>query len=183
MLRVCKVCGEFKEPENFEEYSPGKRRSTCKECRNKYKRERRNPEKEKKRWQEYYQAHKEQVIARTKIWANTHKKERRKAVQDMRERRRIEVQEYKREVGCFLCGENDPPALDFHHLDDSQKENNIAELIMSREKLERELEKCIVLCSNCHRKVHFYGYEKFPKLLQLMRENELVKEIENTFDE
>lgn len=183
MLRVCKVCGELKQPEEFEEYSPGKRRSTCRACRNKAWRDRRDPEKERQRSKDYYQTHKEQVIERTKRWGKTHRKERRKSVQDMRARRRFEIQEYKRKAGCFLCGETDPAALDFHHLDNSQKEDNIAELVLSRQKLEKELEKCIVLCSNCHRKVHFYGYRKFPKLLQLMEEKGLAENTENTFDE
>lgn len=65
------------------------------------------------------------------------------------------VQRYKRIVGCKLCTENEPAALDLHHLDPSVKEGNPSEFYgHSRSTLKSELRKCVVLCANCHRKVH-----------------------------
>jgi cytochrome c len=48
--------------------------------------------------------------------------------------------------------------LVFHHKDDTIKENNIADMIRggySLKNIKKELDKCEVLCSNCHNKEHF----------------------------
>ena len=51
---------------------------------------------------------------------------------------------------------DDVACLDFHHLRD--KEFNIANEIknLSIDNLKKEIDKCIVLCANCHRKLHYY---------------------------
>ncbi len=61
-----------------------------------------------------------------------------------------------RQQGCKICYEDDPCCIDAHHKDASIKDSNIAELVRRRayKKLISELEKCIPLCSNCHRKLH-----------------------------
>jgi hypothetical protein len=59
--------------------------------------------------------------------------------------------EYKKSKGCCLCGESDPACLDFHHLDSEEKEFEIAQLTLSKSKMEEEIRKCVVICSNCHR--------------------------------
>ena len=47
-----------------------------------------------------------------------------------------------------------------------KKEGLITNLRFKKEELEEELKKCIVLCSNCHRKEHKYDYLKtIPKYL------------------
>lgn len=57
--------------------------------------------------------------------------------------------------GCLCCSENDPVALDFHHLDEKTKDGNVSDLFRyGKKKLMREIEKCVILCANCHRKVH-----------------------------
>lgn len=60
---------------------------------------------------------------------------------------------------CVMCGLSYPeePAcvFDIHHEDPSTKEYNPSKLkMMSKEKIEHELKKCVLLCSNCHRIVH-----------------------------
>lgn len=63
--------------------------------------------------------------------------------------------------GCRICGENEPVALDFHHLDPTKKDTEVPKLLSySREKLKTEIRKCVILCSNCHRK-HHAGIEGF----------------------
>jgi hypothetical protein len=59
-----------------------------------------------------------------------------------------------KEEGCIKCGEKRCHVLDFHHLDPSKKEFNIASYA-SYEKLKKEIKKCIILCSNCHRDFHY----------------------------
>lgn len=56
------------------------------------------------------------------------------------------------------CGENHPACLAFHHRDPSQKEFNLAECVnknYSKKKILAEMEKCDVLCHNCHSKLHW----------------------------
>lgn len=54
------------------------------------------------------------------------------------------------------CGESDPNCLDFHHKDPSQKDANLSVAIAhwGIERLQLEMEKCEIICSNCHRKLH-----------------------------
>lgn len=62
------------------------------------------------------------------------------------------LNEYKLNKGCAKCGYNEhPAALQFNHIDPSQKAFNIGE--NKRKRLEtviEEIEKCEVLCANCH---------------------------------
>lgn len=58
---------------------------------------------------------------------------------------------------CSRCGyDRSYEALDFHHLDPSMKEIGICRLTrrVPTEQRLRELDKCIPLCSNCHRELH-----------------------------
>lgn len=62
-------------------------------------------------------------------------------------------------IKCLRCDENHPVALDFHHRDPSNKLFEISKMISagySVERIKEEIQKCDVLCSNCHRKEHFY---------------------------
>ena len=59
---------------------------------------------------------------------------------------------------CQICGyDKCISALDFHHVDKTSKKENPAYVIMrwSWKKAKTELEKCILVCSNCHREIHF----------------------------
>ena len=60
---------------------------------------------------------------------------------------------------CKNCGYNKcHAALEFHHYE-KNKEGNVSTLMKneSRQKLLKEAEKCILLCANCHRELHFTG--------------------------
>lgn len=58
---------------------------------------------------------------------------------------------------CTKCGyKNNIKALDFHHID-GKKEKTISQLSSSKmSKILKELDKCILLCANCHRKEHSF---------------------------
>lgn len=78
-------------------------------------------------------------------------------VQKQREARKTKwLQEYKQTQRCKLCPEDDAACLDFHHLDPSTKDGDVSDIVrnISLERLQQELDKCVVLCSNCHRKLH-----------------------------
>lgn len=58
---------------------------------------------------------------------------------------------------CSICGYNKCiEALEFHHLDPTQKDFILSDrnLILSWKEIKKELEKCILVCSNCHREIH-----------------------------
>ncbi len=56
---------------------------------------------------------------------------------------------------CIVCNYNRSiDALDFHHLDPSKKEFDISKSSKSFKNLKEELNKCVILCSNCHRELH-----------------------------
>jgi hypothetical protein len=58
---------------------------------------------------------------------------------------------------CQKCGYNKcMEALEFHHLEKNEKEESPSYVIMrwSWERAKKELEKCILLCANCHREIH-----------------------------
>lgn len=69
---------------------------------------------------------------------------------------------YKKEIvdfmggKCCKCGyDKCIHALDIHHLDPLQKDPKFKQLrnILSDD-LKKELEKCILVCANCHREIH-----------------------------
>ena len=66
------------------------------------------------------------------------------------------ITNYKLENPCIVCQEKEPCTLDFHHLSEKDKSFTIASVIGSKsiKTLKTEIEKCVVLCANCHRKVH-----------------------------
>jgi len=68
------------------------------------------------------------------------------------------IEEYKATLSCEHCGENHPATLDFHHRDPSIKEFGIQEAVSMRysiERVQKEIEKCAVLCACCHRILHY----------------------------
>lgn len=74
-----------------------------------------------------------------------------------RKRKRAAVEQFGNT--CYRCGgEFNAAVFDFHHIDPTTKETSIAVLLQSlaleHPKVQMELEKCVMLCSNCHRTVH-----------------------------
>lgn len=55
---------------------------------------------------------------------------------------------------CENCGyKKNADALDFHHKDPSTKEDNYRSRV-GWKRLKKELDKCMLLCANCHREIH-----------------------------
>ena len=57
---------------------------------------------------------------------------------------------------CECCGYNKClAALEFHHVDPMTKERAIAVMKnYSEQKLRDEINKCVLVCANCHREIH-----------------------------
>ena len=78
-------------------------------------------------------------------------------ISEQRRKTKLKCIEYKGGK-CSNCGYNKcPAAMIFHHLDPSQKDFGISSsgVCRSFEKCKPELDKCILLCCNCHAEVHF----------------------------
>lgn len=72
-----------------------------------------------------------------------------------RNRNREYVENIKQNSCCARCSESDFNCLDFHHIEDKTEAiAKMSYMSCSLKKLKREIAKCIVLCSNCHRKFH-----------------------------
>jgi len=56
---------------------------------------------------------------------------------------------------CQLCGYNRCiSSLHFHHKNPNEKNFSISGKSLSFEKLKKEVDKCILVCSNCHGEIH-----------------------------
>jgi len=154
-IKKCKKCGNILPIEQFPFHN--RRLNThvayCVECFKEKRKERRLNKIEvyKKRNLDSYKRHKIKRIQKqnkdkTKIWSRT----KRLKIQD-------EWREWKSTLKCTLCSENDASCLEFHHTDPSTKDGLISKMKFSKKKLAEELKKCVVLCSNCHRKLHYHN--------------------------
>ena len=92
------------------------------------------------------------------VW---YKENRKRLIAKDRERKR-ELREwltdYKAGLKCERCSFSHPAALDFHHKDGEQKEDAVAAMVSNgfcKERILEEIDKCEVLCANCHRILHY----------------------------
>ena len=101
--------------------------------------------KDKNKQKEYQQKHHQR----------TKKKKRKQQNQLKDKRQHFVLEEMQRRGGkCAKCGFSDIRALDWHHLDPNEKVNSISEMVRDRvsmDKLQAELDKCELICANCHR--------------------------------
>lgn len=101
--------------------------------------------------------HVEEMRAYRRKHYHTHKKQYTDRVEQRKKALQKFIAELKAKLKCSRCPETDHRCLDFHHKDPDKKEINISEIYRygwSIKKTLKEIEKCIVLCSNCHRKEH-----------------------------
>lgn len=93
---------------------------------------------------------------------------------------------------CQICNYyKSTNALEFHHIDPSQKDFGFASIRANPKNwgaIKEELEKCILLCSNCHREVHDNitklpeQYQHFDEsILQLPENIYLLKAAKTTY--
>lgn len=91
----------------------------------------------------WYQAHKDKVMER-------------------RKKRQVEIRDwfrrYKSSLKCMDCSISHPAALQFHHRERHEKSFNIADVTNRASSIRQivdEIEKCDVVCVNCHAKRHW----------------------------
>lgn len=77
-----------------------------------------------------------------------------KSVVEWRKRQKIKLVEYKGGC-CEICGYNKSIApLQFHHKNPNEKDFTIGGKSYSFERLKTEVDKCILVCANCHLEIH-----------------------------
>ena len=79
-------------------------------------------------------------------------------------RNREFIKEYKKDKKCEVCGYNKfPRILSFHHKNRVKKDKGVNFLMKSLKNLDvikKEIDKCILLCPNCHNELHLKEIEK-----------------------
>jgi len=130
--KKCDHCKKFKDEEefNWKFKSLGVRHKTCRECMKPFR----------KNWYEgdAHERHLQNV------------KERKDAA---RLTAREYVYQYLSTHPCSECGESDPMVLEFHHR--GEKARDVSYLTAagySVATIQAEIDKCDVLCANCHRR-------------------------------
>ena len=86
------------------------------------------------------------------------KKKVQEATNKVRRAGRQAFKEFKARLSCIHCGENHPATLDFHHHTPHPDNIKISKLLSDGRfslAIEEIMNKCVVLCSNCHRKHHY----------------------------
>lgn len=81
----------------------------------------------------------------------------REQLQKRRQKNKDYLADLKKTLSCTKCGFSHPAALDFHHRDSEDKDMNVSNSVFNKglENLKKEIEKCDVLCANCHRILHY----------------------------
>lgn len=132
--KVCKGCGKEKSLTCYDKQPDSRwgHTSRCKVCRSKAQKDRINNNREKHR------------ATRRKYENKKGAKQKQKAV------------DYKGGK-CSICGYHKCfAALEFHHINPGEKEISISSKWCSLKwgTIQRELDKCILVCANCHREIH-----------------------------
>lgn len=100
---------------------------------------------------------KEDQAKYAKQWYLNNKDKQRKASKEYKQRTLVWYKDYKKTLKCQNCPENHPYCLEFHHNNDD-KDLSVSQLIANgygKPTILKEINKCIVLCANCHRKLHY----------------------------
>lgn len=133
----CYRCGEVKPDDQFawRRRKRNQRDSFCRPCRAAYKRE-------------HYLANKQRYIDQAAASKGK-----------LRRKRTEYLIEYFVTHPCRDCGETDPVVLEFDHVDPHQKAFAIGTALSYRnwQTILDEIEKCEVVCANCHRRRHYKG--------------------------
>ena len=87
------------------------------------------------------------------------KEDRKASVKRFRKNRKLRLLEFKGGMKCIKCGYDKPipDVYEFHHRDPAEKDPNGGKMNVNNHRIETmmiELEKCDVLCANCHRETH-----------------------------
>jgi hypothetical protein len=146
--KKCNTCGEVKDVSNYYPYKKSIRGS-CKECCN-------------IKTTNYMKTVSKET--RSEWWKRSWEKEEyRKQKYKSAKERKIKIKQLAVDYlggKCNRCGyDNCIEAFEFHHIDPSTKDPSLDGRGINRgksfEASKEELDKCVLLCANCHREVHY----------------------------
>jgi hypothetical protein len=130
--RRCVRCHEWKAEEEFawRWKSLGIRQKACRACR-------------KIQNAQWYESHKTKHVSQVRQRTDRQRKASRQYIRD-----------YLTQHCCSDCGERDPVVLEFDHVR-GKKFKDVSKLVAegySIATIEKEINKCDVVCANCHRR-------------------------------
>src|SRR6185369_6681821 len=134
-MTMTKICIRCKLPRWIGDFAKRgeKRIAQCKLCKRKV-------------WLRWYKANHARHVAYNKITQNA-----------IKLRNKTFIAEYLKDKSCLDCGNKDTVVLHFHHRDPKNKFSEVSTMShrgYSLENIVKEINKCDVLCSNCHIKRH-----------------------------
>ena len=158
-----KQCGECKKTLSvgmFYKTPKGYYSSKCKDCAKEYASEYRSLERNKEKISEYHKTRMKNIETRTakNKYTNEYRKRDYVKAKNVEKNREWKMQEKQKAVDylggkCSSCGYSKClTALEFHHVNPSEKELYNSHWTFERNK--NELDKCVLLCANCHREEH-----------------------------
>jgi hypothetical protein len=89
-----------------------------------------------------------------RVWAQNNKKPKSEQTSWLKRKEMVRIAKDK---PCQICKiKYDSVVMDLHHTDPNVKDSGVAKLMKSASysKLQEEIDKCVVLCANCHRLLH-----------------------------
>jgi hypothetical protein len=147
--KKCNLCGKIKSLSYFYKRPNGRVKGHCKDCN--YEMVKKNRKENPQKHRDYYK----------KYWKDPKNKEKKYLSAKNRQIRiKLKCVEYMG-GGCSVCGyDKCIEALEFHHLDPKTKDKDLShgrgvDTRISFDNLKRELNKCILVCANCHREKHY----------------------------
>ena len=142
--KVCTKCGPPAQTlDNFalRSRSKGTYSAVCRLCQREY-------------GKQHYQANKASYIAKARL-----------RTKSVRQAAREYVLEYLRSHPCADCGESDPVVLEFDHQHSKKTDvGNLIRAAVALEVLKAEIEKCQVVCANCHKRRTAKTYNWYKSL-------------------
>lgn len=153
-MKKCTICKSEKLEIEFHKsrLTKDKLQNVCKQCSSKISRK-------------YY-------LDKTEQHKEATKKRRLEKRREIKER----IESIKDLCGCAKCGEKDSACIDFHHADATTKDFEVSmacKYEWSWIKVLHEIEKCVCLCANCHRKFHAGRFELDSSMLcKIILENQ-----------
>lgn len=156
--KYCPKCESEKDIEDFNKKGPTRRQPWCSEC--------------------------------TRTYAQDHYRKNRQYYKEKAADRKAKtlaiLRLAKSHVGmCLLCTENELVCLDLHHLDPTKKTihpGHMARDGWAPKRIFQELDNCMVVCSNCHKKIHagLITQEALTKAIALQQLSGWTQETEKT---
>ena len=67
-------------------------------------------------------------------------------------------EDFMKDKSCFKCGISDIEVLEWHHVNPDNKIKEVSHLMHKKGRVTilKEISKCICVCANCHRKIHYH---------------------------